>query len=481
MQNVELVLGTSIEDGQAVVLSGVEAAKHKLIVGVTGSGKSKLQVGELVQLTNQWISYLYLDPAGDTCDDVLSVLLESGFYRMPEAYRRIIYLDFSRPDAYVPMNVLNQPYPAHQVAASVLEAVKRSWSSLAGGSAPVLEGLVLYGSLVLALNKLPLTKLPALLTNVGVRAQLLKNVHDETTLEFFERFNATGNRGNMLSESTLRRISLLTFQPALRNALGQQKNLLQMRSLMDRRGVGVLVNLGGLDPEVQSFLGCLITTAVEEAALSRADLPIPQRTPFHFLMDEFSQFSSRSAVGLERVLSLTRKYGLSLTLACQVFGQIPSDLRATLGQTTFIGFRLSRQDASWGAELVTSVDRQRVKLTAAGNPVYMSSSEQRAEWEDRLTSLPTRQAVLRVGEQTIQFRSLGIPSGGVSQEDLQRLKDEYAQMYLTPRRQVEAVENASFVPQVVTEPQQRQPIDLQQHKLGSRKRGARAQRFTPLE
>lgn len=437
MSNVELVLGMTLDKSQAVVLSGVEAAKHKLVVGVTGAGKSKFLAGLAVQLLNEDVGFVLLDAAGDLCDDVLRMLLETGFYADERSLARLAYLDFTRPDRFVPFNVLSQPYPPHQVAASVLEAVKRSWSSLAGGSAPVLENLVLYGSFVLAVNHLPLTKLGSLLTNASYRRELLRNVSDEGTQEFFARFAETGRRNSLLSESTLRRISLLTFHPALRNSLGQLKNVLQMRQLMDHN-ISVLVNLGGLDPETQSFLGCLVSTAVEEAALSRANVPESRRTPYHFIMDEFSQFSARSATGLERVLSLTRKYGLSLTLGCQVFGQIPTELRATLGQTTFIGFRLSRQDATWGAELVTSVDRERVKYTATGHRAYMSPSEQRGEWEDILSSLPPRHAVLRVGDETIQFQTLGIPGNGVSQAALQQVKAHYAARYLTAGAQLAA-------------------------------------------
>jgi hypothetical protein len=145
-------------------------------------------------------------------------------------------------------------------------------------------------------------------------------------------------------------------------------------------------------------------------------------------------------VGLERVLSLTRKYGLSLTLGCQVFGQIPAELRAALGQATFIGFRMSRQDANWAAEMVTTVNRERVKYTASGHPTYMSATEQRAEWEDMLCSLPPRQAVLRVGEQTIRFQTLGIPPAQSTRGALEQVKDHYARLYLTPRAQVEQFE-----------------------------------------
>lgn len=482
MKPLELVVGTALPGGEPVVLRGRDAAAHKLVVGVTGAGKSKFLSTAAVQLLNQGVGFLLLDPAGDLCDDIMSVLLATGYYASggEQAFQKLIYLDFTRQDRSPAFNILRQPYPPHQIAASVLEAVKRSWSSLAGGSAPTLEGLTLYGSLVLTLSGEPLTKLPTLLTNAGYRSTLLRTVKDESTVEFFERFAATGNRGAMMSESTLRRISLLTFQPALRYALGQPGNILQMRELMDQ-DVSVLVNLGGLDPEVQSFLGCLISTAVEEAALSRANLPEFRRTPYACLIDEFSQFSSRSATGLERVLSLTRKYGLSLTLACQVFGQIPTELRAVLGQTTFIGFRLSRADASWGAELVTTVDRERIKYTASGSPTYMSATEQRAEWEDLLTSLPPRQAVLRLGEQTTRFQTLGIPDSRGSRHALEAVKEQYAQMYLTPRIELEALE-ARETRTTVTElhapsqPHQGVPRG-QTPRLG----GPRARRFTKLD
>lgn len=436
MQQVELVLGTALNGGDDVVLAGKEAQQHKLVTGVTGSGKSKFLASLYLQLLNQGVGCLLLDPAGDLCDDILTVLIDSGYFVDERSYRRLLYLDFTRPDMAVPLNVLHQPYPPHHTAAMVLEAFKRSWSSLAGGSAPVLEGLVLYGSLVLAINHEPLTRLPSLLTNISYRDTLLENVQDEMALEFFERFSATGGRSTLLSESTTRRVSLFAFDPALRFALGQHDNVLRMRELMDQ-GVSVLINLGGLNLEPQSFLGCFISTAVEEAALSRVDLPEQRRTPYHFILDEFSQFSSRSAVGLERVLSLTRKYGLSLTLGCQVFGQIPSELQASLGQTTFIGFRLSRTDASWGAELVTTVNRERVKYSPTGRPSYMSPTQQRAEWEDILTTLPTRQALVRLGEETLRFWTLGIPPLLGNRLELQRVKDRYAQLYLTPRTQLE--------------------------------------------
>jgi hypothetical protein len=82
--------------------------------------------------------------------------------------------------------------------------------------------------------------------------------------------------------SVLRRARQLTQISLLRYGLGQSKNLLNFRSIMDENR-SLLVNLGGLDPDATSLLGCLLTTAAEQAALSRADLPADARLTTHLI------------------------------------------------------------------------------------------------------------------------------------------------------------------------------------------------------
>ena len=60
----------------------------------------------------------------------------------------------------------------------------------------------------------------------------------------------------MMIESTLRRVFLLAYSPALRYSLGQRENRLNIRALMDA-GVSVIYNLGGLDEQTQRLLGAL--------------------------------------------------------------------------------------------------------------------------------------------------------------------------------------------------------------------------------
>lgn len=420
-----------------VVLSGRDAARHKHIMGTTGAGKSKLLAGLCLQLLNQSVGFALVDPHGDLCDDILAALVDDGFFADERAYERLWYIDFARQDRFLPFNVLDAPYEPHQIARNVLEAWKRAWSALAAGNAVVIENLVLASVFVLVENHRPLTEMQRLLSDRQYRENLLEHCSDEQVVAFFrQRYDGLGRSATTLNESTLRRAFILTFTPALRYSLGQLTNRLRFRHLMDR-GVSVLCNVSRLDPDTQRFLGAALAVGFEEAALSRADIPEMQRRPYHLVIDEFSQFSAQSETSLERVLALTRKYGLSLTLAHQTWSQVGKELAGALQNTAFIAFRLGRDDAAWAADRVGTIDLSRVKTTPQGREVFMPASEQRTEWEQQLATLPPREALLRLGETTQRFRTLSVPPARCSHEALEAVKERYARLLLTPRQHIE--------------------------------------------
>jgi hypothetical protein len=437
MHQLELTLGMARQKRRPVVLRGKEAAQHRFILGTTGVGKSKLLVSLALQLLNQRIAFCLLDPAGDLCDDILAALYDEGFFRDARAWTRLRYLDLSRSDRYLPFNVVNQPFDSYGVAQFVLESWKRAWSALAGGGAPVIENLVLAGVFVLAENREPLTKLQLLLTDGRYRAQLLQHVSDPQILEFFSHhFDALGKRSNQLGESTLRRAFLLSFDPHLRFALGQHENSLRWRELMDN-GVSALINVGGLEPEVQRFLGCLVSVGIEQAALSRADIAEEARQPYHYIVDEFSQFAARSEDALDRILALTRKYGLSLTMATQTMSQVGSKLQGALQNTTFISFRVGAEDAPYAVSRVGTLDLQRVKYSPRGTPQWMGAGEQKLELSQLVTTLPPREIYLRVGDTTQRVRTLGVPEPRCARQELKGVKEHYAALYLKARHVIE--------------------------------------------
>ena len=67
------------------------------------------------------------------------------------------------------------------------------------------------------------------------------------------------------------------------------------------------------------ILGALLVTKIQLAAMSRADIPADQRSPFCLYVDEFQNFATDSFAG---ILSESRKYRLCLVLAHQYIGRL---------------------------------------------------------------------------------------------------------------------------------------------------------------
>ena len=156
-----LVLGT-VGDGffkTDLRFGPADVASHKHVIGITGQGKSRLLQAMFVQLLHQGVGVSLIDPHRDLARDTLRYLIQQGFFDRPEAYERLIYIDFSL-DRYVPFNVLKQRGEPHDVAYFFLEAIKRAWPSIGHGSAPNLENILLAGTEVLIEAGHPITRMP---------------------------------------------------------------------------------------------------------------------------------------------------------------------------------------------------------------------------------------------------------------------------------------------------------------------------------
>jgi hypothetical protein len=301
--------------------------------------------------------------------------------------------------------------------------------------------VLLAASLVLVEGGCPLTDLPRLLTDRPFREGLLSRTSDAAVVSFFhDRFDRWGRDAPAMIESTLRRVFLLTFSPTLRYSLGATENLLQFRKFMDQ-GVSVLFDLGGLDEDTQRLLGCLLTVGFEVAALSRADTAVEKRRRYHLFIDEFAQFASQSEESLARVLSLCRKYGLSLVLAHQTWSQLSSRMNGALQNAVEIAFRLGRSDAEWAAPLFGRFDPLAVKHEVMDplqvertHPVFFSLAETFEEWTQTLADLRPREAYVKAGSKTALIRTLNLRSDEVGDKALAAVVEAFGERLLRPRR-----------------------------------------------
>src|SRR3979411_2878800 len=108
----------------------------------------------------------------------------------------------------------------------------------------------------------------------------------------------------------------------------------------------LLVNLskGRLGDDVSALLGSFLVTALQLAAMSRADTAEAERPDYFLYVDEFQNFATES---FATILSEARKYRLALTLANQYLGQLEEATRqAVFGNVgTLVSFQVGADDA----------------------------------------------------------------------------------------------------------------------------------------
>ena len=122
---------------------------------------------------------------------------------------------------------------------------------------------------------------------------------------------------------------------------------------MDERKI-LIVNLsrGLVGEDNAALLGALLVTKIQLAAMSRADIPAEQRTPFYLYVDEFQNFATDSVSPLS--CREARKYGLNLTVANQYIAQMSEEVKdAVFGNVgSIIAFRMGADDARSYAALL---------------------------------------------------------------------------------------------------------------------------------
>lgn len=320
-------------------LPRVDRARHLYIIGQTGTGKSGTL--ELLTISDIYSPYGFavVDPHGDYAQHVLA--------RIPaERAGDVVYFnpaDVDFPVAFNPMEVVDPKLKTH-TASELIGVLKRMFESWG----PRLEYILRYS--LLALLDYPdatMLDITRMLTDKHFRAEVLQHVSDPVVRAFWQvEFTSWNDR--FAAEAVapvLNKVGAFTANPLVRNIIGQPKSSFNIRQIMDERKI-LVVNLsrGLIGEDNASLLGALLVTKIQLAAMSRADIPAEQRTPFYLYVDEFQNFATDS---FATILSEARKYGLSLTVANQYIAQMSMSVKdAVFGNVgSIIAFRMSADDA----------------------------------------------------------------------------------------------------------------------------------------
>lgn len=427
-----LLLGTS--NRGHVLLSDSDFERHKVISGITGSGKSTFLAWIAVSLLRQGVAFSLVDPHGDLCRLILQLLLTSDFFSNKKSFDKLWFVDFNRSDAAIPFNVLRGQADSHSIANNVLEAIHRAFPTV--GTTAALDNTFLACCYVLAENKRPITDIQQLLLNGAFRKSLLKHVSDPLVVQFFESKLAEKANSNLI-DSTMRRSFLLTFSPQLRNTLGQVENKLDFSHIMNS-GTSVLYSLGGLDDQSKRLLGCLLMVGYEQAFLSRALRSLDRRIQHCLIVDEFPLFSA-SGDSFSVILEQVRKYAGTLYLAHQTQSQLSKGIAGSLQNAIHIIMKAGVEDSS---ALVSRFYRpqedEQSSLFSFTSPPPSIFSGVTTTTEARLIfeNLQRQQAIVSIKGKAELITTPTLPIGRVDHKQLTELENAYARHLLTPLAQI---------------------------------------------
>jgi hypothetical protein len=421
-------------------LTEAEQSYHAAIFGASGSGKSKLLQSIFLQHLAKGHGVGLIDPHADLALDILKSLIASGYFRKEEAFDRLIFLDFAN-GAFVPFNVLNQPYDPHTTALNALEGMLRVWNELE--QAPLFQTLFLSAVTALIACKLPITPyLYHILTDGQFRNTCLQQVSDPLIhLTFKNYYEKLGRDQVQAAGSTLRRAFLISYSPIIRNALGQPDNWLNFREIMNS-GKSIIISLGGLEDETKRLIGAMLMVAIEQAALSRKD--ISARRPFTLLVDEWGSFAAQERT-IATILSQCRKFELHLYLAAQSLSQVSSNrLSGALENCKLmIAFALGRASAEIQAKQIGFADPFAVKeepRLETQHSQYQSITDQFEAWNQELMNLPTRCCYVKVQEkEAVKITSLKVKQPKVDQRELAAVLREYKKRYQRTKEEADAL------------------------------------------
>lgn len=310
--------------------------RHLYVLGCTGCGKTNLLIQLVERDINTRQTVAVLDLRGDLIDAVLR------FAASHVEPKRVHLIDLRRSSHSYGLNPFQStvdPYSAALQVHGILRSSAESWGVQ-------LDETLRCALIMLSVNRRALTDLPPLLTNAALRNQLLKNINDAYVLAFFERFAAlSSDKQAQWTLPVLNKVSPFLSHPAIRAVLATQSPI-DLPAVINSPGTVLLVALGAdrLHALAGTF-GCLVVSAIENAAMRRVDEPEKQRNSVHLYLDEFENFQSSA---FESIVAEGRRFRIGLTLSHQNLHQLDTKLRHVVMNNagTRIYFRTGQIDAS---------------------------------------------------------------------------------------------------------------------------------------
>lgn len=352
--------------------------------GSQGSGKTMFVLLLVLAMLARGRPFGLVDAKGDLYDRALYLIS-----KFPALWERVVLIDFSNRDIVSPYNLLApQGDDANYFLTRRLETLKEL---LPAQDKLSLRGISLLKQVIALLAELylPVTLVERVLTDVRLRATLLRQCQKAETKWYFQKIFATESQATI--GAVRARMSALFASDSMRLSLAGS-SAPDFRRLQDE-GKIVLINCAGprITRGVRLFLLALLLSDIRQSVFART-----RRNPYLWFLDEaqnlFKTPSQRDDVA--EVLNTGRSFGTFFQFITQHLETAISerDILDVLHQNRIWSFTLrsNPKDCSF-LQPVLPVSGRRLKLQRPfQEPEFLTREEERRILFERIAHLPNR-------------------------------------------------------------------------------------------
>jgi len=308
----DLVVGTSA-DGKPIMLTHDHRLEHMVILGQTGTGKSRYGQGIVRQDIRCWprsrCGTVVIDPHGEMFDGIMGLIAANKLTNLP-----IVPIDFRRDDQIVSYNVLRQRAAEPSVIIdNFVKAMSYVWGQAGTDETPLFERWATNTLHRLYNEKKTLADAAHLFTPEGLVE--VSEIEDPMIRQDWIWARRNRKDFEIATSSSINRFRRFLLNPPLRAIFGQSAVSLDLGRALDE-GQIILVSLarsgGRLSRENADLFATLLLSDLQVAADERGKGEHVK--PFYVFIDEFWRFLTPT---MAENLAEARGFGIGMTLATQ--------------------------------------------------------------------------------------------------------------------------------------------------------------------
>ncbi len=320
--------------------------RHMYMIGKTGMGKTTMMENMVIQDIRNGKGVCFVDPHGDSLKKILDFIPN-------DRINDVVYFnpaDLEYPIAFNILEAVDSKYK-HLVASGLMGVFTKIWASMWSSRMEYI-----LNNTILALLDSPgntMLGIVRMYVDKKYRKKIVDSIKDPMVKAFWlEEFANYAEKYRTEAVAPIQnKVGQFLSSAVIRNIVGQPKSTIDLREIMDNQKILLLdLSKGKVGEDNSALLGAMIITKLQLAALSRVDIPEPERKDFYLYVDEFQNFVTDS---FATILSEARKYRLNLVMGHQYIGQLSPDNNTKMRDAVFgnvgtmVIFRVGAADAEY--------------------------------------------------------------------------------------------------------------------------------------